>query len=419
MSNKLIIIGAGVDKGLGMPLANELVPEIHKFLESEVGKNFDDEIRKLLPNLRFSYDGFIKQAVDKLATDFKKVKNIKENLEHELKNNKDLSEEQKNKGKLIKKLLDKIQGLQENAKLDNETEKLINAIYPNFKIEDDNIIRINKLSFSKIFESVMESFFEDSIKQPNDPILKHIYKNFMDLENLLLKYFLGFYNEKESDIKKYLYISWTLWAYLVNKEKQIQIDNSVYQKLNDYDIISFNYTCFSQKTNKDSIYFHGQLQKFINLKDRQLCDIENYQELDIIKFITEIIESNLDFDNKKFIIPALIPPIKLKPVLSNEYIDIWHNAQQKIKNAEKIIIAGYSFNYADEHFNDIIRNNKDKPIIIIDPNAKTIKINLKSIFSHEEADYTQNLIQGKPSYEKDKLKIVESKAEEIDIQSLM
>ena len=42
MSKKLVIIGAGVDKGLGMPLANELVPKIREFLtKDKIGKEFD------------------------------------------------------------------------------------------------------------------------------------------------------------------------------------------------------------------------------------------------------------------------------------------------------------------------------------------------------------------------------------------
>lgn len=421
MSKKLVIIGAGVDKGIGMPLANELVPEIRKFLtDDEIGKEFDKKIRNLLPNLRFSYDSFIKKAVEKLATDFKKeVENIKSDLTSEIDTNSSLTEEQKNKGKLIKKLLEKVQKLQDNVKLDTETEELIKNVFPNMSIEDENIINLGKLTFSRLFEAIMESFFEESIQKPNDPIFKHIYKNFMDLENLLLTHFIGFYNQKESDIKKYLYISWTLWGYLVYKEKQLSSEQSLYKYLDkdSFDIISFNYTSFSKKINQNTIYFHGQLPQFINLKVRQLCDIDNYDNLDILHFTENTITENLNFANKNFVIPALIPPIKLKPVLSNKYISIWHEAQEKIKNAEKIIIIGYSFNYADEHFNDIIRKNKDKEITIIDPNNEIIK-NLQSIFSHREDDYVKNTFQGKNTYEKDKLKIIQSKAEEIDIEKL-
>ena len=43
----------------------------------------------------------------------------------------------------------------------------------------------------------------------------------LNIEALLVEKFLGFYNEKPSDIKNYIYISWALWAYLVAKQKEV------------------------------------------------------------------------------------------------------------------------------------------------------------------------------------------------------
>ena len=92
----------------------------------------------------------------------------------EIDTNSSLTEEQKNKGKLIKKLLEKVQKLQDNVKLDTETEELIKNVFPDIdmNIEDENIIKLGKLTFSRLFETIMEAFFEESIENPNDPILK-------------------------------------------------------------------------------------------------------------------------------------------------------------------------------------------------------------------------------------------------------
>ena len=76
--DNLIIIGAGVEKtkGLDMPLANELVPQIRDFLyNEEIGKAVDAKLREIIKGLRFSYDDFVKKAVDRLASDFKKEVN--------------------------------------------------------------------------------------------------------------------------------------------------------------------------------------------------------------------------------------------------------------------------------------------------------------------------------------------------------
>lgn len=51
----VVILGAGVDAtdGIGMPLTNEIIPQINEFINTEEGKNIDNELRSRLPNLRF------------------------------------------------------------------------------------------------------------------------------------------------------------------------------------------------------------------------------------------------------------------------------------------------------------------------------------------------------------------------------
>ena len=51
------ILGAGVDKPLGMPLANELLREVAAFAKGP-GKSVGDAIRSHLPRLKFSFDKY-------------------------------------------------------------------------------------------------------------------------------------------------------------------------------------------------------------------------------------------------------------------------------------------------------------------------------------------------------------------------
>ncbi|MGZ5018071.1 MAG: hypothetical protein ACXV8U_20080 [Methylobacter sp.] len=70
----ILVCGAGVDKseGIDMPLAAELVPRIREFLKSTGdGRKIEATLRRIIPNLRFSYDKFVKEAVDKLSNDFR------------------------------------------------------------------------------------------------------------------------------------------------------------------------------------------------------------------------------------------------------------------------------------------------------------------------------------------------------------
>lgn len=84
----------------------------------------------------------------------------------------------------------------------------------------------------------------------------------------------------------------------------------------------------------------------------------------------------------------------------------------------KIVVVGYSFNYADEHFNDLIRKNRDKRICIIDPFAENVISNLERIFSHRLSDYTRSRIQQKETFQNGQLKIIKAFAHEINIDNL-
>lgn len=422
MSN-LLILGAGVEKteGIDMPLANELVPQIRDFIyNDDIGKNIDLEIRKIIKGLRFNYDDFVKKAVDKLASDFRKeVNQILVEIKNVFDNDTSLIDEHKNLAKIVISLLEKIQKLQEDVVLDDETAELINSVFTDISVTDENIIDLGKLTFTDTFDLVMKKVLEVSIRDPNHPVLKYVYKNLMDFENLLLKHFIGFYNENESEIKKYLYISWTLWAFLVYKERKVNSPIPFYSSINKADkVITFNYTSLANQTFGEVTHFHGDLKRYIRLDNRNQIEIDNYTNLNIVDFIKDIVGSNIDFDNKRFVIPSIIPPLKLKPVLSNEYINIWYHAVETIRNSEKIIIVGYSFNYADEHFNDLIRNNRDKKICIIDPFAETVIKNLERIFSHRLSDYTKSRIQEKETFQNGTLKIIKAYADDININEI-
>jgi hypothetical protein len=425
MSN-LLVLGAGVEKTneINMPLANELVPQIRDFLYAdEIGKEIDKKLRNILKGLRFSYDDFVKKAVDRLASEFKKEVNTILVQIKKTKENETLSEEHEKIAKIVISFLEKIQKLQEDVILDEETADLIRAVFSDVSVSDEEIVDLGKLSFSDTFDVVMKRILEISIREPNHPVLKYVYRNLMDFENLLLKHFIGFYNNDKRDIRNYLYISWTLWAYLVWKEKSVYAKSGekipFYSEITSADkVITFNYTSFAGHFFSNTKYFHGNLQKYIRLDNRGECIIDDYDNLDLLTFFDDIVAPNTSFEENKYIIPSIVPPLRLKPVLSNEYIDIWHESVELIRASEVIVIAGYSFNYADEHFNDLIRKNRDKIIFIIDPYAETVINNLQRIFNYRLSDYTRTKVQSKDSYKAEKLTVIKAFASEININMI-
>ena len=203
----VVILGAGVDAtdGIGMPLTNEIIPQINEFINTEEGKNIDNELRSRLPNLRFHFDKFIKDTIDRIAQDFgQETRTISRNIQQELETNDALTDNDRKMGTLIVAILAKVNSLQEGAILDKETAQLIEELFGPGIVDDETIVDFNKLVYTDTFKTVMRQIMEQSMSQPNNVILKHVYRNLLDIEDILVKYFIGFYTGNISYIKTYI-----------------------------------------------------------------------------------------------------------------------------------------------------------------------------------------------------------------------
>ena len=142
--------------------------------------------------------------------------------------------------------------------------------------------------------------------------------------------------------------------------------------------------------------------------------------MDIANFLKDQIMPNLSFNDTslKYTIPMFLPPMKIKPVLSRSYIKIWFESEKVIKDADKIIIIGFSFNHSDEHINGILRDCKNKNIFIIDAEIEKVITALESIFNYRSEDYTKVRIQGYFAKRYGTITLINAKAHEINIQSL-
>jgi len=188
----VVILGAGVDAtdGIGMPLTNEIIPQINEFINTEEGKNIDNELRSRLPNLRFHFDKFIKDTIDRIAQDFgQETRTISRNIQQELETNDALTDIDRKMGTLIVAILAKVNSLQEGAILDKETAQLIEELFGQGIVGDETIVDFNKLVYTDTFKIVMRQIMEQSMSQPNNVILKHVYRNLLDIEDILVKYF--------------------------------------------------------------------------------------------------------------------------------------------------------------------------------------------------------------------------------------
>lgn len=432
-----VILGAGVDANIGMPLTNELIPKLAEYATTEEGKALDVQLRSVLPRLMFRFEDFVRKTIDRFADEFNREMGIiKESISNELTSNLTLSEEQKKMGILITTLMDKLIGLRDRATLDVETQNLIRDVLgEEVIVGDESLIDYSKIVFTDTFKTVLRIILQKSMNESRHPILRHVYRNILDIEQLLLKYFIGFYTGQENAIKSYIYITWMLWGFLVSEEKRIYKESGdnytnlpLYSQLrghDDWNIITFNYTTFaSQFTNNRAIYFHGYLKDYVEIETKISSTIEEeeYNEIKIVEFFTKNIKPNIDFGSTihRYTIPSFLPPLKIKPVLGKKFIDNWYNASKAIEESTKIIIIGYSFNISDEHFNSIIRDYHDKDIIIIDSDINVVLQRFASLIGLDPVRKTQINIQDKKAYKLsvNNIILIEASADEIDLSQL-
>jgi hypothetical protein len=439
MIKNLLITGAGVDRtpGIDFPLAATLLPEIASYIDGE-GKPVDATLRSLLPNMRFTFSSMVARAVDVITTRGAEaqrmmVERVKDAI-------KDLPEDRsdiRRHGELIIRLFNKLVVIAEAGELDDETRELIKEVFPKDAddlIDSDSILDIHKLSLSDTFKAVLKRTLKLGLQSKRHEVAAALGADMLNIENLLVEKFLGFYNEDIHSIKNYLYIAWVLWAYLVTKQKEVIAAHPVgelpfYGALpKNCHAITLNYTSFLERHLGKSkvIYFHGGLAEYVSMATRELVSIdEDMESLDPAVFLKgqadNIHFTGDDASQCRHVIPALVPPLRLKPILSHRYIEAWHEASQWVKHSERIVVVGYSFNNADEHFNDILRQQMHgKTVTIVGPGVleDSFLKRMEKVFHIPMGNWVTHTIHKHPAKVANHLQLVKATADQIDVGEL-
>lgn len=402
----VIVLGAGYDSALGMPSSQSLIPKIVDYLQTDEGKMVDAQLRKNLKRLNFSFDKFVSNAIDRLARDLDpELETICRNIKTELDSNPELTEETRKTGNLIFRIFKKILDVKAGAAIDEETEALIQEVFGT-DVKDDSIIDFTKIPYTETFKVIVISILQRSMRENENPILRHVYRNLLDIEKLLAQYFYGFYSGKDTYIKTYLYISWMMWAYLVHEEQRVRekIANqsvstpslSTILQEHHCGVISFNYTSFAREACSDALYFHGSLFDYVDIENKNVFNFDNITEIDLEDFFTNRLpeELCLSGDRRAIPIPSFLPPLRLKPVISKDYITTWYKSGEMLRSANRIILLGYSFVNPDDYFCDMLRDNRDAHIIIINKDVEGVAKNVCRVFQLSPSRYSRQTTDG-------------------------
>lgn len=438
MTSNLLILGAGVDRttGIDFPLANTLLADVTRYLDGP-GKPVDDALRAMLPGLRFSFNHMIAQAVDKIATrEAHEQKAMVLRVQEAIATLPADKTAVRKHGELIIRLFNKLATIAEHSQLDDETTALIREVFPKDAddlIDSDSILDIHKLSLSDTFKTVLKRTLKLGLSGDRHEVAAALGADMLNIETLLIEKFLGFYNDKAADIKNYLYIAWALWAFLVARQKEV-LEAHVGKDLPFYGdlpstvrAITLNYTSFLKEQLPDgrTVYFHGGLAEYVRMDTRDLLPIEGILTLDPAAFIRDQVAPNVDVKNEdirqqRHVIPALVPPLRLKPILSHRYINLWSQASDWVQDAKHIVVVGYSFNNADEHFNDILRVHPDRRIDVIAPEANTDYFlhRMEKVFGTAASQYSHCKVQGLECRQARKVRLIAARADQVDIARL-
>lgn len=403
----VVVLSAGVDTAAGFSNPCSLVPKITEWLETDEGKSVDAALRKLLKGLRFSYAKFVDNAIERLAHDLDREREtICSRVTRELEQNDRLDEGQRKMGQLIVRLFHKITEVKDGAAIDEETEELIREV-TGIDPTEETIIDFSRVNYTKTFEDIVKYILQTSLHDTENPILRHVYTNLLDIGQLLAQHFYGFFTNKPSEIKTYLYIAWTLWAYIVHEEQAVAAGSQsdsvpVYGQLSgrvQVQVVTFNHTTLAAAASPSSIYFNGDLTHYVDVENKNDLQVDDLLSLDLPAFFADRLagELSLEGDRLAVPIPSFMPPLKLKPVITGRYVTTWYRTAEAIHRASRILILGHTLHGGDAFFNDMLRANRHAEIIVVGRDLAAACSDVCLTLQLSPTRYTQITVQGHPA----------------------
>lgn len=422
----VVVLGAGVDTAAGFSNPCSLVPKITEWLETDEGKSVDAALRKLLKGLRFSYAKFVDNAIERLAHDLDREREtICSRVTRELEQNDRLDEGQRKMGQLIVRLFHKITEVKDGAAIDEETEELIREV-TGIDPTEETIIDFSHVNYTKTFEDIVKYILQTSLHDTENPILRHVYTNLLDIGQLLAQHFYGFFTNKPSEIKTYLYIAWTLWAYIVHEEQAVAAGSQsdsvpVYGQLSgrvQVQVVTFNHTTLAAAASPSSIYFNGDLTHYVDVENKNDLQVDDLLSLDLPAFFTDRLagELSLEGDRLAVPIPSFMPPLKLKPVITGRYVTTWYRTAEAIHRASRILILGHTLHGGDAFFNDMLRANRHAEIIVVGRDLAAACSDVCLTLQLSPTRYTQITVQGHPARKYDnRVTIIAADLHDLDL----
>lgn len=143
-------------------------------------------------------------------------------------------------------------------------------------------------------------------------------------------------------------------------------------------------------------YFRGSLMEYVDVENKNDITLDNILDLDLADFFRSRLsrEIRFDGDSRSLPIPSFLPPLKIQPVISKRYIDVWYQTGEMLRHAEKVILLGINLAGIDSYFADMLRESQAPEIIVIDKDLDTACRHLCRIFQQSPASCSRFQMAG-------------------------
>jgi hypothetical protein len=421
----VIVLGAGADVAYHLPTVANLARELATFSHGD-GAPINQVLRSKLPHLRFTFDKYAGDQsnvfLNDLFTSAADVVPTLTSVVDKLKSDETMSPV----GDLIRQLCEMATNNQLSAANLAGLARLSGQSWD--AGESEPILDPQRLTLTQLPGDALRTAFREALMRGDQlsdrerDVLTLFVEATSNVEQLLSTYFMLFSAGKPADQKTYLYLAWMLWAFLRSRStNRMPLDNSIYPKLPSIggDIVTFNYTNFFPSTLVKQVkFFHGRLDRYLRVDDRQVItdDPALLHATDVSSITSFLGTLRMDVREPGAIdLPAIVPPISFKPVMSREQLRTWVEVDDRLQNAAIIVVVGYSFASADEHFNDLLRrSNPHSRVLVVNPDLGTPLKNVCRVVDIDPESLSASQRRGYDRRASGRLIYVAAKAEVVD-----
>lgn len=376
----IVVVGEEMNAALGMTKMSDLFASVLRFLRTAEGIEADKALCKVMKNIHFSLEEIVEKQTDKLIT--MNVEEMCHKVQCELNTNTNLGEADKDLGRAVLSLFERIVSIKRLLTIDCDTMQLLEqTLHTN--ITDDQLIELSSMRYAPTIRKVVKEVLLKCLSEANNPVLQHISRSVFSLAEL--QRYVDERGQRTPQVC--LYIAWLLWAYLVAEEQRATpafLSNRLWQELQTMPcrLVSLCVTTFAWQTKADALYLNGSLNDHADMTyGNDLAFPTPIHNLLPTDFFTQQLPEEFGADGHCMPMPTFVGHLISTPTtLSHRFLKICSKASEMMKRAKRIVVLGWSF-AKGELINQMLCSAPTAHFTFIGNNIETLSQDVCQLFA--------------------------------------